>query len=941
MPSALVVFTSRPNSHPFQERHVYLDEPVKIGRSVARCRSAQNNAIFDCKVLSRNHALLWFDRITGKFYLQDTGSSNGTFINSQRLSQAGEDSPPSQVLSGDIIQFGVDVTESSRSVTHGCVVSSVRLFLPDGVEACKRSDVTPASSPPSVKKVLSDAPSVYSQELFQLSQYLQEALQREQMLEQKLVTLKRMLASTQVASENSWQALVDEDQLLSRLEVMGNMLQVYSTNQSEENLRELVALQDQHSYETKAKDTLRRVLGEKVEVSRTLAKVERNLSNAQSSCCHLQRLKERAEEELTELANKYNTAVNLIKDLTNTLKACYWHGGACFHSRVEQQQEEETQRLLREKEELQLHVSSMGEREQALQASSELTNQRLSSLQGLLEQLQEKIVKSNILENLLLKNGGDGRFIHQLLECKRRKEILDDRLLKIQNAEDIRSDQTEKLKGRLLNGHLQNIMDEKALLKEVQMDVAEWAVSDALSSCKDHTTEHSTVSQMDELEQSKSMNKDTPLVEETGPGEQRSIEAEQALERLSAQLHDAQDQVNSSQRKCAELQDVLEKERRETQLLSQDSANQIQALQAQVQKLKGEVKALRAERESVATSAQEEVLLVRRAMEASAGEQERERASMKEGLASVTAEMERWRQRGRLRAGDQEPEGPSAGPDPALCAGRAAARRAPEELLGPADGVRSPALRQGRAPGESAAPGERAAQLSGSGRLLAHSVTALEQTQGELERRLAEQRDQHQKDTARLKAQQDQAANRIKGLQREYEDTQGQLDEVKQRCCEVEQEKISLAEELKQCRQSLLQQKERTSQLENTKAQLIQVKQKCSEVEQEKLSLSEELQKCKENLKQLQEKISQYEETEVQLIQVKQKCCEAEQEKLSLSEELEQCRASLRQLQERSSRPSLQPILAVLTQRGWLSWASAVVVMVAGGLLYTTLPETI
>lgn len=66
MPSALAVFTCRPNSHPFQERHVYLDEPVKIGRSVARCRPAQNNATFDCKVLSRNHALVWFDHKTGK-----------------------------------------------------------------------------------------------------------------------------------------------------------------------------------------------------------------------------------------------------------------------------------------------------------------------------------------------------------------------------------------------------------------------------------------------------------------------------------------------------------------------------------------------------------------------------------------------------------------------------------------------------------------------------------------------------------------------------------------------------------------------------------------------------------------------------------------------------------------------------------------------------------
>lgn len=71
MPSALAVFACRPNSHPFQERHVYLDEPVKIGRSVARCRPAQNNATFDCKVLSRNHALVWFDHKTGKVRQDD------------------------------------------------------------------------------------------------------------------------------------------------------------------------------------------------------------------------------------------------------------------------------------------------------------------------------------------------------------------------------------------------------------------------------------------------------------------------------------------------------------------------------------------------------------------------------------------------------------------------------------------------------------------------------------------------------------------------------------------------------------------------------------------------------------------------------------------------------------------------------------------------------
>lgn len=59
--SALAILTCRQNSHPFQERHIALLEPVKIGRSVARARPHPSNGIFDCKVLSRNHAMLWYE----------------------------------------------------------------------------------------------------------------------------------------------------------------------------------------------------------------------------------------------------------------------------------------------------------------------------------------------------------------------------------------------------------------------------------------------------------------------------------------------------------------------------------------------------------------------------------------------------------------------------------------------------------------------------------------------------------------------------------------------------------------------------------------------------------------------------------------------------------------------------------------------------------------
>jgi hypothetical protein len=144
--TAKAVLICRPNSHPFQERTLALDQPVKVGRSVARARATATNAIFDCKVLSRHHALLWYEN--GKFYLQvgprpldpprsnhlfqDTKSSNGTFVNNNRLAAETEHH---EVSSGDIVQFGVDVIENNRKVTHGCIIATLKLFLPDGKEA--------------------------------------------------------------------------------------------------------------------------------------------------------------------------------------------------------------------------------------------------------------------------------------------------------------------------------------------------------------------------------------------------------------------------------------------------------------------------------------------------------------------------------------------------------------------------------------------------------------------------------------------------------------------------------------------------------------------------------------------------------------------------------------------------------------------------------------
>ncbi|XP_037654878.1 sarcolemmal membrane-associated protein isoform X21 [Choloepus didactylus] len=710
MPSALAIFTCRPNSHPFQERHVYLDEPIKIGRSVARCRPAQNNATFDCKVLSRNHALVWFDHKTGKFYLQDTKSSNGTFINSQRLSRGSEESPPCEILSGDIIQFGVDVTENTRKVTHGCIVSTIKLFLPDGMEARLRSDVIHAPLPSPVDKVAANTPSMYSQELFQLSQYLQEALHREQMLEQKLATLQRLLAITQEASDTSWQALIDEDRLLSRLEVMGNQLQACSKNQTEDSLRkELIALQeDKHNYETTAKESLRRVLQEKIEVVRKLSEVERSLSNTEDECTHLKEMNERTQEELRELANKYNGAVNEIKDLSDKLKV------------AEGKQEEIQQKGQAEKKELQHKIDEMEEKEQelqakieALQADNDFTNERLTAL-------QEKLI---------------------------------------------------------VEGHLTKVVEETKLSKENQTRAKESDLSDTLSPSKEKSSDDTTDAQMDEQD------------------------------------------LNEPLAKVSLLKALLEEERKAYRNQVEESTKQIQVLQAQLQKLHIDIETLREEKDSEIAStrdklliAQDEILLLHQAAEKAASERDVDIASFQEELKKVRAELERWRK----AASEYEKEIMNLQNSFQLRCQQCEDQQREEatRLQGELEKLRkewivlemechslkkenvllsSELQRQEKELHNSQ---KQSLELTGD-------LSILQMTRKELENQVGSLKEQHLRDSADLKTLLSKAENQAKDVQKEYEKTQTVLSELKLKFEMTEQEKQSITDELKQCKDNL------------------------------------------------------------------------------------------------------------------------------------------
>ncbi|XP_010611051.1 sarcolemmal membrane-associated protein isoform X13 [Fukomys damarensis] len=767
MPSALAIFTCRPNSHPFQERHVYLDEPIKIGRSVARCRPAQNNATFDCKVLSRNHALVWFDHKTGKFYLQDTKSSNGTFINSQRLSRGSEESPPCEILSGDVIQFGVDVTENTRkgTVTHGCIVSTIKLFLPDGMEARLRSDVIHAPLPSPVDKVAANTPSMYSQELFQLSQYLQEALHREQMLEQKLATLQRLLAITQEASDTSWQALIDEDRLLSRLEVMGNQLQTCSKNQTEDSLRkELIALQeDKHNYETTAKESLRRVLQEKIEVVRKLSEVERSLSNTEDECTHLKEMNERTQEELRELANKYNGAVNEIKDLSDKLKV------------AEGKQEEIQQKGQAEKKELQHKIDEMEEKEQelqakieALQADNDFTNERLTALQVRLEHLQEKTLKecsslgiqvddflpkingSTEKEHLLSKSGGDCTFIHQFIECQKKL---------------------------IVEGHLTKVVEETKLSKENQARAKESDLSDTLSPSKEKSSDDTTDAQMDEQD------------------------------------------LNEPLAKVSLLKALLEEERKAYRNQVEESAKQIQVLQAQLQRLHIDIENLREEKDSEVTStrdellsARDEILLLHEAAAKAASERDTDIASLQEELKKVRAELERWKK----AASEYEREITGLQNSFQLRCKQCEDQQREEStrLQGELEKLRKEwnvlktecqSLKKENVLLSSELQRQEK-ELHNSQKQsleLTSDLGILQMTRKELENQVGSLKEQHLRDSADLKTLLTKAESQAKDVQKEYEKTQTVLSELKLKFEMTEQEKQSITDQLKQCKDNL------------------------------------------------------------------------------------------------------------------------------------------
>lgn len=103
------------------------DPALRIGRFTERSGLGINQAnalnsnklAFKSKVVSRAHAEVWCE-LGGKFYIKDTKSSSGTFLNHVRLSAANQDSRPFELKDGDTLQLGVDYQGGTEDI-YKCV----------------------------------------------------------------------------------------------------------------------------------------------------------------------------------------------------------------------------------------------------------------------------------------------------------------------------------------------------------------------------------------------------------------------------------------------------------------------------------------------------------------------------------------------------------------------------------------------------------------------------------------------------------------------------------------------------------------------------------------------------------------------------------------------------------------------------------------------------
>lgn len=111
----------------FNTKHIkvpYFPETCKLGRPTgAKVKPNSTNGYFDSRVLSRNHACMFVDSLSGKLYIQDMGSSNGTFVNLEKISTEAV-----IVKVGDTINLGFNIQVETNHKQISAKVEAINIM---------------------------------------------------------------------------------------------------------------------------------------------------------------------------------------------------------------------------------------------------------------------------------------------------------------------------------------------------------------------------------------------------------------------------------------------------------------------------------------------------------------------------------------------------------------------------------------------------------------------------------------------------------------------------------------------------------------------------------------------------------------------------------------------------------------------------------------------
>ncbi|XP_032249077.1 TRAF3-interacting JNK-activating modulator [Phoca vitulina] len=163
---------------------------------------------------------------------------------------------------------------------------------------------------------------VLDKEIIQLSEYLKEALQRELVLKQKMVILQDLLSTLIRASDSSWKGQLNEDKLKGKLRSLENQLYTCTQNYSPWGMKKvLLEMEDQkNSYEQKAKESLQKVLEEKMSTEQQLQSTQRSLVLAEQKCEEWRSQYEALKEDWRNLGTQHRELESQLHVLQSKLQ---------------------------------------------------------------------------------------------------------------------------------------------------------------------------------------------------------------------------------------------------------------------------------------------------------------------------------------------------------------------------------------------------------------------------------------------------------------------------------------------------------------------------------------------------------------------------------------------------------------------------------------------